>query len=231
VIGTDTVLAVVPARGGSKGLPGKNLRTVGGQSLVAHAVAAARASRCVDEVVVSSDDERILAEAARLGACPVRRPAELARDDTPGVAPLLHLAGSRPDCGVLVLLQPTSPLRLAADIDGCLELMEKYRAPACISVAQVKHHPMWMFLRDDDGGLAPVLDVADRPDRRQAVPPVYAPNGAVYCARRDWLLKTGTLVTRETLGYVMPTERSVDIDTELDLRLAECLLALRAGQA
>lgn len=231
MMGANTVLAVVPARGGSKGLPGKNLRTVAGRTLVAHAVAAARGSRFVDEVVVSSDDDAILAEAARLGAGQVRRPAELARDDTPGVAPLLHVARSRPECGVLVLLQPTSPLRRPADIDGCLELMERQGAPACISVSQMKHHPMWMFLRADDGGLAPVLEVADRPDRRQAVPPVYAPNGAVYCARRDWLLEGGTLVTRETLGYVMPPERSVDIDTAFDLRLAQCLLELEAGRA
>lgn len=229
MMGPHRVLAVVPARGGSKGLPRKNLRTVAGRSLVALAVDAARGSRFVDEVVVSSDDDDILAEAARAGAGQVRRPAELALDDTPGVAPLLHVADQRPDCGVLVLLQPTSPLRRAEDVDGCLALMEQHGAPACIAVARQKHHPIWLFLRGADGGLAPVLDVSDRPDRRQAVPPVYAPNGAVYCARRDWLLAGRSLVTPETLGYVMPPERSVDVDTELDLQLAECLHRLRTG--
>jgi CMP-N,N'-diacetyllegionaminic acid synthase len=230
VIGTGRVLAVIPARGGSKGLPRKNLRCVGDKTLIEHAIAAARASRCVDEVVVSSDDQEILAAAERAGAVAVKRPASLAADDTPGVAPLLHVAEQMPGFDVVVLLQPTSPLRVAEDIDGCLELMAGQDAPACISVVQVKHHPMWNFTLGADASLTPILAVADRPDRRQAVPAVYAPNGAVYAARRTWLLEGGALVTGETLGWAMPAERSVDVDTEFDLQVADCLYRLRAGQ-
>jgi CMP-N-acetylneuraminic acid synthetase len=225
------VLAIVPARGGSRGIPGKNLARAGSRSLLGWAVAAAAESRHRPRVVVSTDSEEIAAAALQEGAeVPFLRPAELARDDTPGTAPVLHALrwleqheGYRPRW--VVLLQPTSPLRTAADVDAALELAEARGADSVVSVTPAPVHPFWIKRLDEEGMLRDFAPVPEGITRRQDLPAAYALNGAVYVARRDVLLAEETFHTGRTLGYVMPPERSLDIDTPWELHVAGLVLS------
>ncbi|MEO1750163.1 acylneuraminate cytidylyltransferase family protein [Thiofaba sp. EF100] len=220
------ILALIPARGGSKGLPGKNILPLAGKPLIQWSIEAAHGSRFMTRVVVSSDDPAILAVARAAGAeTPFVRPAELAQDDTPSMDVVLHALDQLPPVDWVVLLQPTSPLRSAEDIDQAIARCLETGAPACVSVSESPALPWWMFRVDATGRLVPFLDAAQRPQRRQEAPTLYTLNGAVYVARVEWLRKTRSFLSEETVAHVMPAERSVDIDTALDFRLAECLLA------
>ncbi|MDY0147963.1 MAG: acylneuraminate cytidylyltransferase family protein [Halothiobacillus sp.] len=220
-----SMLALIPARGGSKGLPGKNIRPLKGRPLIGWSIEAARASRYVSRIVVSSDDEEILAVARDQGAeTPFRRPASLAGDDTPSMDVVLHALDQLAGFEWIVLLQPTSPLRLALDIDAAIEQCLKTAAPSCVSVCEAPASPWWMFQVGDQGEMRSFLPPDQRPVRRQDLPDLYALNGAVYVAKTEWLRKSLSFLTEETVAYVMPSERSVDIDTLFDFHLAECLL-------
>lgn len=225
MIGALSVLAIVPARGGSKGVPRKNLRLLGGKPLIGWTIAAARESRYIDRLVLSSEDEEIMSVAASLGCeVPFVRPRELAADDTPGIAPVLHALEALPGYGVVVLLQPTSPFRSSQDIDACIEKCASGQAPACVSVVEPGHSPYWTYRLDASDRLTPVIAGNTLPARRQDLPPSYALNGAVYAAHTEWLVRTGEFIREDTAGYIMPAVRSLDIDTELDLRMAEFIL-------
>ena len=226
------VLAVVPARGGSKGLHRKNLLQVGGISLVARAVHAARSAARVDRVVGSTDDPEIAAAMRSAGAeVPFLRPAELAADDTPDAPVFLHALaalaaeGYQPD--VVVNVRPTAPLRTGEDIDAALDLLDRH--PACASVKSVtvaSQHPYKMWTLDGDV-LIPVLPEwherfsGDVDVARQRLPVVYRSNGAVDAVRCEALLATGSFHPGSVAAYVMELRRSVDVDTARDLELAE----------
>ena len=219
------VLALIPARGQSKGIPRKNIRDLAGKPLIVWTIEAALAASGIDAVVVTTDDEEI-ADISRVAGAqvPFLRPAELATDDAPGIAPVLHALEMLPEVSSLLLLQPTSPLRGTSDIDGLLAMVEKTQAPSVVSVCAVEDHPAWMFRRSEEGRLTSFLD-QPTPKRRQDLEPLYILNGAMYYAQRDWLVSHGKLTGPETMGYVMPGERSADIDTPFDWRLVETLLA------
>jgi N-acylneuraminate cytidylyltransferase len=225
-----SVLALIPARGGSKGLPGKNIRLLQSKPLIAWSIEAAQASSFISRVVVSSDDAEILAVARAQGAdVPFVRPAHLAGDASSGMDVVLHALEQLPGFDWVVLLQPTSPLRLAADIDDAIEHCLNMGAPACVSVSEAATNPWWMFHVAADGRMGAFLPGAERPTRRQDLPELYALNGAIYVARVEWLRQTHTFLAQETVAYVMPPERSVDIDTLFDFQLAECLMAQSAS--
>lgn len=226
MIEDSSVLALITARGGSKGLPGKNLRPVGGRPLLDFSIAAARAARCVDRVVLSTDDEAI-AEAGRRAGCevPFRRPAELASDSATSMDVVLHALDQLPEHDIVVLLQPTSPARSAADIDNALERLVQAGAPACVSVNVAEPSPYWMYRLDAQARLEPLLTAPLQVSRRQDLPAVYVLNGAVYAARTPWLRRSRRFVTRETVAHVMPPERSIDIDTLDDFETFERLVA------
>lgn len=224
----QTVLALITARGGSKALKDKNLRKVGGKTLIARAVEAARQAETVDRVVLSSDDDRLIAEARRAGCeVPFIRPQELATDEAWSTDVVRHAIETLPErYDYLVLLQPTSPLRTGGDIDAAVRLCDERGAPSCISVAEASKSPIWMFAIDVFGHMQPVTDQSQNSSRRQDLPPAYAANGAVYVARTETWLTTGEdLVEPETVAYIMPKEHSVDIDDELDLAIAEAVFA------
>jgi len=226
------ILCTINARGGSKGIPGKNIRELGGLPLIAWSIREARRSAYLDRVIVSSDDAAILAVARAHGAeTPFVRPAELARDDTPGVDPVLHaVAALAPDSyDYVVLLQPTSPLRQVEDIDGAITRCLDGGWPCCISVTQPEKSPYYMFRMDEGARLSPVIEQQSFHTCRQTLPKVYAPNGAVYVANCAWLAQTRSYLTPETRGYEMPRERSLDIDELLDFELCELMLK-RAGR-
>jgi N-acylneuraminate cytidylyltransferase len=217
MIAGQRVLAVIPARGGSKGVPGKNIRNVAGKPLVAWTIEAARGAKTVDRVILSSDDRAIIEAAERFGCeAPFVRAAHLADDKTPTIEVVLDALERCPGYEWVVLLQPTSPLRTALDIDRALERCVALEAPACVSVCLAQESPYWMYTLQGDSRLAPLM-TAPPATRRQELPSVYSLNGAVYVARSEWLAREKRFVTRETVAYEMPVERSLDIDTESDL--------------
>lgn len=217
------VLAVIPARGGSKGAPRKNLRMLGGKPLIAWTIDAARQSRAVDRVIVSTDDHEIAEAALKWGGeVPFMRPTELAQDDTPGDAPFRHAAGETPGFDIAVLLQPTSPLRNAADIDGCVALALETEG-SVVSVTESGKHPAWMFTLDGCS-MSPVSPHLAATSRRQALPTVYVLNGAVYVMKTADLASGQALISSDTAAYVMPADRSIDIDTEIDFIVASAYI-------
>jgi CMP-N,N'-diacetyllegionaminic acid synthase len=228
MIGGKRVLAVIPARGGSKGVLRKNMRTLAGKPLIAWTIEEARRSRYIDRLVLSSEDSEIIAVAREFGCeIPFIRPVELARDETPGIEPVLHAITALPesyDC--VVLLQPTSPLRTAEDIDGCLDLCSSRQAPACVSVTESEKSPYWMYTIDADKRMHPLVNVNVDNRNRQDLPKVHALNGAVYAADCQWLMRRRSFLSAETVAYEMPKERSLDIDTEWDLLLCEMRLSV-----
>lgn len=217
------ILALIPARGDSKGVPGKNIRPLAGRPLIAWTVEAARASRHLDRLVLSSENDDICRIAEAYGCeVPFRRPPELARDDTPGIAPVLHAVEVLSGFDYVVLLQPTSPFRSAADIDAAIARCIDAGVPTLVSVTPASQHPSWMYHMDGDGRLVHFLN--EEPiARRQELPRIYALNGAIYVAHVPTLQKEKKLIGPETIGYVMPRARSLDIDTALDFDLAEVL--------
>jgi CMP-N-acetylneuraminic acid synthetase len=236
------VVGLIPARGGSKGIPRKNVKPLAGKPLIAWTVQAALASRRVDRVIVSTEDAEIAAVARECGAeTPFRRPPELARDDTPGDAVVLHAIewlcrGGATAPEYVMLLQPTCPLREARDIDGAVDLARQRRALAVVSVVEVCHHPCYARLLGADGRLMSFLDSvrghsAPEPTRRQDLPRVYTENGAVFLAQVPFFMERRTFFGPDTLAYVMPPERSLDIDSEWTFRLADLLLLRRRRES
>lgn len=223
------ILAVIPARGGSKGVLGKNIRMLGGKPLIGWTIVAANKSQYIDRLILSSEDEEIMRVARECGCeVPFMRPPALSADDTPGVAPALHAVGALEETyDYLVFLQPTSPFRQPEDIDGAIKRCIDNKSDFCVSVAESEKHPAWMFHLMDSGHLAPVLEFKTVP--RQQLESVYVLNGAIYVMSIPALLKHEKLVIEhETLAYPMSQERSVDIDTEFDFTLCE-LLAQKMG--
>jgi CMP-N,N'-diacetyllegionaminic acid synthase len=215
-----TVLGLIPARGGSRGVPRKNVRTLATKPVLAWTIEAALACEGLDRVVVSTDDSEIADVARAFGAeVPFVRPVELAADETPDLPVYRHaLEALGDEFDAVALLRPTAPLRTADDIAAALRLLDD-QADCVRSVCEAEHSPYWMGVVED-GRLRPLLDQV--PAQRQLLPPVYRLNGAVdvvRCASVGDELFGGTV-----RAYVMPRERSVDLDTELDFLLAEALL-------
>lgn len=225
MFGQQKILALIPARGGSKGVPGKNLCQVGGVSLIARAIQSAKQSHYIDRLIVSSDDQAILNEARGHGCeVPFVRPEELAQDATPGVDPVLHALEQLPGFDYVVLLQPTSPFRRAQDIDAAIEQCIDACAPFCVSVSEPKSHPQWCFRVDDQQHLHSLYP-GEGVTHRQALEQVVALNGAVYVANTQALQEHKTFLTEQTVVSKMPVERSLDIDTHFDLQVAQLLSA------
>jgi CMP-N-acetylneuraminic acid synthetase len=228
------VLGVIPARGGSKGLPGKNLKTLGALSLVGHAIASTREATRLTRTIVSTDDPAIAEEARRHGAeVPFLRPAELANDHA-GMIPVLQhavrwlesTAGQRPD--FVVTLQPTSPFRIGADIDRTIAKVVETGADSAQTLSEASYHPFFMKTLEGDRTVALFAD-GHKFVRRQDAPAVYQPSGAVYVTRYTTLMDEGRVLGADNRGIVMGFESSVNIDTEWDFMLADLLL--RAGRA
>jgi len=224
------VLAVIPARGGSKGIPNKNILPLAGRPLIAWSVSAARESGCVDRVVVSTDSQVIADLARECGAeVPFLRPPELARDDTPTTDSVRHAVcwldehqDYRPDA--VVILQPTCPLRTPDDIRQSVALFCEKQAQSVVAICEAKPHPLWMKQVEADGRLTSFLPGWEHATRRQGLPHVYALNGALYLVASDILVEQNTVYPDRTFAYIMPKERSLDIDTLWDFHLAGLLL-------
>ena len=212
------VAALIPARGGSKGIPRKNLAPLAGKPLLRGAIDAARAAQTVTRVVVSTDDDEI-ADAAG-DAEVLRRPADLAADDTPMLDVVRHALKQVEPCDVLVLLQPTSPLRRPEQVDEAVRLLLESGADTVVSVVAVPHRYEPSSLMELRGGL---LVARSEPTTRQAKERLYARNGPAILALRPSGIGDG-LYTGNVVGYVMDERDSLDIDTAHDLELGELLL-------
>ncbi|MBF0213572.1 MAG: acylneuraminate cytidylyltransferase family protein [Magnetococcales bacterium] len=224
-----TVLAVIPARGGSKGVPRKNIRPLAGKPLLAWSIEAALACPEIDRLVLSSEDEEIMAVARQWGCdVPFPRPAELATDDALSLDVAMHLLATLPEpYDFLVWLQPTSPLRAPEDISRCLRLCMESGAQSAVTVTPAEKSPHWMYHVEPSGAMRPLLAGDATRTNRQALPPVYQLNGAVYVARIPWMRQAGRMMNERSLACVMPAERSIDIDSERDFHLAEWWLSRR----
>jgi N-acylneuraminate cytidylyltransferase len=219
-------VAIIPARGGSKGVPGKNKRLVGGKPLIAFTLDAARASERLDRIVVTTDDDDIADLARAAGAEVVQRPSDIAADDSPVIDAVLHALETLAieDPAALVLLQPTSPLRAGSDIDAALDLFERSGIPVCSVCRAGDAHPARMY-RVEDGVMRPVMpELAS--NRRQDLPVLFHRNGALYIVGPEQL-RARQIICDPMVPYEMDAERSVNIDTELDLVVLEALLGAR----
>ncbi len=222
------ILGLVPARGGSKGIPGKNLAQVGGRTLLERACAAGLASETVTRVVVSTDSEEIAEAAAAAGAeVPFLRPEELSRDETPMLEVLVHALDALGDPDGVVLLQPTSPLRRASHVDEAVRLWRETGADSVVSVVRVPHafNPT-SLLQLAHGRLEPASDAVG-PSRRQDKPPLYARNGPAILVVRPAVLRGGSLYGDDSRPYEMAFEDSIDVDGPFELELADLLAARR----
>ncbi len=223
MIGGKRVVGIVPARGGSVGIPRKNVKLFGGKPLIAWSIEVARQSRHLDCVIVSTDDEEIARVARGYGAdTPFMRPPDLATDTATAIDVVLHALDRIPDADAITLLQPTSPLRSPEDVDGAIEAWHS-AGSTVVGVTRARKSPNLLY-RIEGGALVPLLDSAAPGANRQQWPPAYLLNGAIYVADRKDLVRDRSFLTPSTRAYVMPPERSVDIDDELDWRYAEYLL-------
>lgn len=228
MINNKSVLAIIPARGGSKGVRKKNIRVIAGKPLIAWTIEEAKKSKYIDRVVLSSDDEEIMKVARQWGCeVPFTRPSELAQDQTPGISPVLHALELLGKFDYVILLQPTSPMRKVDSIDGCLDKLESKNGNAIVSVTEPNKNPYWMYKIGDNERLLPFVSQNKLIPQRQMLPEIFSLNGAVYIATYDFLLQEKGFLTSETIGYVMPQEESLDIDTELDLEMCDFLLSKR----
>jgi CMP-N-acetylneuraminic acid synthetase len=225
------VLGLVPARAGSKGIPGKNLRLLGAKPLLQYTAEAALACRRLTRTVLSTEDERLAVLGRRCGLeVPFLRPAHLAQDDTPMLPVVQHalhcLAAVGDHYDAVCLLQPTSPLRSAEDIDGCIELLLSSGADAVVTTLPVppEHNPHWVYLIDETGRLRLSTGAGTPIACRQQLPDAVHREGSVYVTRTRVVLEQNSLYGERLVGYPMAPERSVNIDDPEDWARAEQML-------
>lgn len=229
------ILGVIPARAGSKGVPKKNIRPLEGKPLMTYTIKAGLSSSMITDLVVSTDSTTIQTIALQYGAeCPFLRPPELATDTALAVPTIQHAVAKmeglkKVTYDYIIMLQPTSPLKTKEDIDTALNKLIKANADGIISVVDVdNNHPMKMKKFLGEGGKTGKLVDYEKPPYencpRQKLPPVFIVNGAIYATKRNVFMNDNTFQGKHCIGYLMPYERSVNIDNEFDFLLAEYLL-------
>ena len=232
---TPSIVGLICARGGSKGVPRKNLRRLGGKPLIAYAIETARQSALIDRVVVSTDDAEIAAVARDCGAdVPFLRPAELAADNSPewlvwrhAVTALASDRSQRP-LEILVSVPPTSPLRSPDDVDRCIRLLLETDADVVFTMTEANRNPYFNMVGLDADGCAHMLMRSAVPlHRRQDAPAVYDMTTVAYAARASYIRKASTVLEGKVKAVVIPEERALDIDTLLDFEMAEWLITKR----
>ena len=224
------ILGLIPARGGSKGIPRKNIKVIGGKPLIAYAIEMGLKSESIDLVMVSTEDDEIATISQQFGAqVPVKRPEELARDDSPTIDSVVHAVkyylenGNKFDA--VCLLQPTSPFRTVKDIDNAVKIFEETNADSLISVVEVPHqfNPYWVFVPIENNSSFLSISTGDEKiiSRRQALPKAYYRNGAIYLVRTDIVLEQNSLYGDKIAYYEMPSNQAINIDTKEDWKKAE----------
>jgi CMP-N,N'-diacetyllegionaminic acid synthase len=218
------ILGVIPARGGSKGLGRKNIRLVGGRPMISWTIEAAHSSKLLDRTILSSDDREIIEISKGYGCdVPFIRDSSLAGDNARTIDVVVDALKRCEGYDWVVVLQPTSPLRSSNDIDNAINLCFESGAQSCVSVVRVQESPYWMFSVDQQFHMSPLLPETEA-SRRQDLPRAYLLNGAIYVANVKWLLNEMKFIAPDTVAYEMPFERSLDIDTDFDLKQLNYIL-------
>ena len=221
------IVAIITARGNSKGIPSKNIIELNGKPLIAWSIIAAKQSTNISRVIVSTDNKKIADVPLKYGAeVPFLRPSELAQDDTLGMAVVLHAIkwlfdeeSYSPD--FTMLLQPTSPLRNSTDIENAISILNNKNTSSVVSVSQVKQHPHLMVNIKNNGTMKCLAELSMGSGNRHEYPAVYALNGAIYITNTEDVLKNETWYDKDSKAYIMPEERSIDIDSPKDLVVAD----------
>ncbi|MGJ0359088.1 cytidylyltransferase domain-containing protein [Aliarcobacter cryaerophilus] len=222
-----TFLAIIPARGGSKRLPRKNILDLCGKPLISWSIEAALKSKYVSKVVVSSDDEEILNISSNFGADIIKRPYELANDTATTFDAIKHTINNLEKYDYIVLLQPTSPLRNEKHIDEAIELLEEKQADAIVSVCEMDHSPLWSNTLPKDGNMRGFLREEILNKRSQDLEKYYRLNGAIYICKTDKLLENKSFFLKDNIfAYIMDRKSSIDIDEEIDFLFAERVIEL-----
>ena len=224
------ILAIISARGGSKRLPRKNILDLAEKPLLAWSIDAAKNSRYIDRVILSSDDAEIIKVAQEFGCdVPFIRPKELAEDTTRSIDVVTHALRSLEDVyDYVILLQPTSPLRTSQDIDSAIELCLEKEATSVIGICEMEHSPLWSNTLDESMSMENFLDEKYNNSRSQDLPTYYRINGAFYMSKVKSVLNEETFFVKENIyGSLMSQEHSVDIDTKLDFIVAKAILKER----
>lgn len=224
------MLAVIPARGGSKGVPYKNIKKLAGKPLLAYTVQAALESGVFEKVIVSTDSDLIAKEAEKCGAeVPFVRPAELSGDLISSDDVVLHALDYYQELGIrynmVCKLQPTSPLRNALHIKEAYQMLLERKADSVISVCMCEHSPLWSGIIKEDMRLDNFISNDAKRACRQEMPTYYRLNGAIYMAKAECLIGNKSFFGQDSIAYIMSQETSVDIDSELDFKVAEVLLS------
>ncbi len=223
-----TFLAIILARGGSKRLPKKNMIDLGGKPMIAWSIEAGLKSSYIDKVVVSSDDDEILNISSKLQSHTIKRPDKLSDDTATSFEATKHTLDKLENYDYIVLLQPTSPLRNEQHIDKAIELLTKKKADAVISVCETDHSPFWSNTLDDTLSMKSFVRDEHISKRSQDFVKSYRLNGAIYICKRKKLLEAKNFFLKENIfAFKMDKESSVDIDEEIDLKIARALLAAR----
>src|SRR3989344_4449898 len=223
------ILAIITARGGSKGIPGKNIKLLAGKPLLAYTIEAAHGSKLLTRTILSTDDEKIAAVGKQFEVdIPFMRPAELAQDQSKSIDVVQHALrwlknNEGAEYDYLLILQPTSPCRTAEDIDACIQLAADTGADSVISEMIIPNFVPQKIHRIIDGRIQPYFP--DQPEgampvRRQDLPQAYRRNAAIFLTKVSWIMKNN-LFGDDSRAYLMPLERSVDIDDPIDFELAE----------
>jgi N-acylneuraminate cytidylyltransferase/CMP-N,N'-diacetyllegionaminic acid synthase len=227
--GRFRILALIAARGNSKGLPNKNILDLYGKPVIAWTIEGAQGCKYIDEIVVSTDSEEIAQIARRYGASvPFLRPGELAEDSSKIMDVIAHAIsfleseGQRFD--IVVLLQPTCPLRSVEDVEQAIELLSKREAQAVVSVSATEHNPLWANTLPADGCMRQFLksDIINK--NRQELPTYYRLNGSIYLSFIEYWKTNKSFFSERTFAYIMPRERSVDIDTIIDFYQVQAIM-------
>lgn len=229
MINNKKILAIIPARGGSKGVPRKNIRNLNGKPLIAYTIEEARKSEYIDRIVISTEDEEIASVSRKFDAeVPFLRPKEFAQDNSPTVDCVIHMLNwlkenenYEPD--YVCLLQCTSPLRTFEDINGTIEKMISTDMDGAVSVCEAEVNPYWTNVFDGNQ-LKYFVEEGQQITRRQDLPKIYRMNGAVYLVKTEALIKYRTLEPSKIAGYIMEPKKSIDIDNIEDFLLAEILI-------
>lgn len=221
-----TFLAIIPARGGSKRLPRKNVLDLAGKPLIAWSIEAGLNSKYIDRVVVTSDDDEILAISKKYGADTIQRPDELASDTSTTFDTIKHAINNCEKYDYIALLQPTSPLRNDKHIDEAIELLENKKANAVVSVCEMDHSPLWSNTLNKNLSMVGFLKDEVLNKRSQDLEIYYRLNGAIYICKTEKLLEEKSFFLRDNIfAYEMDRKSSVDIDEEVDFKMCEILIA------
>ncbi len=220
-----TFLAIIPARGGSKRLPRKNVLDLNGKPLIAYSIEAGLNSKYIDSVLVTSDDEEILNVSARCGANIIKRPIELASDTSSTFDAIKHAIDNYEKYDYIVLLQPTSPLRNEFHIDEAIELLVEKKAEAVVSVCEMDHSPLWSNTLDESLSMVGFLKDEVLNKRSQDLEKYYRLNGAIYICNTQKLLEEKSFFLNDKIfAYKMNKESSIDIDEEIDFKMVKSLI-------